>query len=124
MLHKYTFTVFTPTYNRAKTLSRVYESLINQTFKDFEWLIIDDGSVDENETFTLIKSWQTKAFFPIRYVHQENAGKHIAFNKAVQLAGGEFFVPLDSDDACFSNALEKFLKLWHEIPIDKRSAFS
>ena len=43
-------TIFTPSYNRAYTLDRLYKSLLNQTFKDFEWVIVDDGSTDDTES--------------------------------------------------------------------------
>ena len=69
----YTFTIFIPTYNRAYTLDRALRSLENQSFTDFEVLIIDDGS--EDNTRTLIKNWQQKAKFPIRYHWQENQGR-------------------------------------------------
>ena len=91
----YIFTVFTPTYNRAHTLHIVFESLLNQTFKTldgdpvFEWLIIDDGSTDETER--LVSRFQEEADFPVRYYCQDNSGKHVAINKGVQLAQGEFF---------------------------------
>lgn len=49
------FTVFTPTYNRAHTLYRVYDSLVSQTFRDFEWFVVDDGSTDG--TKTLVSDW-------------------------------------------------------------------
>lgn len=116
------FTVFTPTYNRAHTLHRVYQSLASQTWTDFEWLVIDDGSTDHTQS--LIKSWQKEAGFTIRYLKQENQGKHIAFNRAVIDAQGEFFVPLDSDDACVSNALERFYLLWSEINAIEQEKFS
>ena len=54
-------TIITPTYNRAHTLSRVYDSLKNQTFKDFKWIIIDDGSTDDTEN--LVKSFQAENIF-------------------------------------------------------------
>ena len=92
----YTFTVFTPTYNRAATLARVYESLQRQTFTDFEWIIVDDGSTDE--TAELVQQWRSESSFPIRYIWQPNQGKHVAFNRGVELARGELFLPHDSDD--------------------------
>lgn len=93
-------TIFTPTYNRAHTLPRVFESLEMQTLKNFEWLIIDDGSTDNTEE--VVNSFYSKASFPIRYVKQENAGKQAAWNKAVGLANGRYFCGLDSDDALYS----------------------
>lgn len=107
----YTFTVFTPTYNRAHTLHRVYESLLKQTFTDFEWLIVDDGSTDH--TTELIASWQ--APFPIRYIYKENGGKHTAFNRGVQEAAGELFLTFDSDDSCTPEALQVFNDVWQGI---------
>lgn len=116
------FTVFTPTYNREKTLPRVYDSLCQQTVRNFEWLVIDDGSQDR--TSLLIEKWIKESNFPIRYVQQKNAGKHVAFNKAVQLAHGELFLPADSDDAFVSDALEKLYVGWMSIPVDQKQQFS
>jgi glycosyltransferase involved in cell wall biosynthesis len=115
------FTVFTPTYNRAHTLHRVYDSLCAQTLRDFEWLVVDDGSTDN--TATLIADWAKSADFPIRYSKQEHLGKHIAHNLAVREARGQMFVPLDSDDACLPHALERMLYWWNTIPRDQRTEF-
>lgn len=104
--YKYTFTVFTPTYNRWHTLHRVYYSLSSQTFKDFEWLIVDDGSTDD--TKNLVQNWQKKSKFTIRYYYQPNLGKTAALNRGVKLALGKLFLILDSDDGCIPKALEKF----------------
>ncbi len=100
------FTVFTPTFNRAATLHRVYESLQAQTFRDFEWLIVDDGSTDNTED--LVKSWQAEADFPVRYIRQEHGHKKTAHNTAVREARGTFFLVFDSDDRCVPEALERF----------------
>jgi glycosyltransferase involved in cell wall biosynthesis len=118
----YTFTVFTPTYNRAHTLHRVYRSLCAQTFRDFEWLVVDDGSDDA--TRTVVEAWQLEAWFPIRYVFQEHKGKHRAFNWGVAHARGDFFLTLDSDDACVPEALERLKYHWESIPESERSHFS
>jgi glycosyltransferase involved in cell wall biosynthesis len=118
--YRYTFTVFTPTYNRAYTLPRVYESLRAQTYRDFEWLIVDDGSTDG--TRELVEGWQ-QADFPIRYVWQENQGKHMAFNLAVEHAQGALFLVLDSDDACVPTALERFYAHWQDITPQRRQEY-
>jgi glycosyltransferase involved in cell wall biosynthesis len=119
---RFLFTVFTPTYNRAHTLHRVYDSLKAQTYRDFEWLIVDDGSTDD--TKQLVEQWQKEANFPIRYIYQENAGKHVACNRGVREAKGELFLTFDSDDACVPEALERFKYHWDSIPEDKRDNFS
>jgi len=116
------FTVFTATYNRAYMLGRAYESLQAQAFRDFEWLIVDDGSSDN--TAELVKAWQSEASFTIRYFYQPNSGKHVAFNRGVREAFGELFLTFDSDDVCEPNALERFRARWLEIPDGRRDQFS
>lgn len=120
--HQYVFTVFTPAYNRAHTLPRVFESLCAQTFRNFEWLLVDDGSTDV--TRQLVEDFKAKAAFPIRYVFQSNLGKHVAFNRAVAEARGELFLTLDSDDACTPQALERLRFHWDAIPEKERNNFS
>lgn len=111
-------TVFTPTYNRANVLYRVYDSLAEQTYRDFEWLVVDDGSTDE--TKILVSQYAERSWFPIRYVFQENQGKHIATNHAVKMSDSELFVIADSDDAFVPEALEKLVAAWDSIPeVDK-----
>ncbi len=116
-----TFTVFTPTYNRAHTLSRVYRSLLSQTFKNFEWLIVDDGSTDR--TNHLVEGWKKEAPFPIRYFWKENEGINAAINFGVQIAGGKFFLIIGSDDAFLPETLETFLRYWTDIPREKKEQF-
>lgn len=116
------FTVFTPTLNRAYILPKVYEALQSQTFKDFEWIIIDDGSSDD--TRILVQEWIADGILNIRYFYQHNQGKHVAHNLAVEHAVGELFLVFDSDDSCVSNALERFKSLWESIPSNQRNQFS
>jgi len=108
-------TVFTPTYNRAYTLQRVFDSLMTQTFLHdaFEWILIDDGSSDNTQH--LIKSFLQKADFKIEYIYQENRGKNYCHNKAITLAKGELFLILDSDDAITSNCMDVFWKHWQNL---------
>lgn len=120
--YAHAFTVFTATYNRAHTLGRVFDSLQRQTFRDFEWLIVDDGSADE--TRLLVEGWQARAPFPIRYVWQENRGKHVAFNHGVRMAAGALFASLDSDDGCIPEALERLHGHWLAIPEERRVGFA
>ncbi|MDO9050438.1 MAG: glycosyltransferase family A protein [Methylotenera sp.] len=116
------FTVFTPTYNRAHTIDRVFKSLKSQTFRDFEWVVIDDGSSDN--TAEIIKCWQHEVDFKIIYQYQPNSGKHVAFNRAVAMARGELFLVIDSDDGFLSNSLESMLKWWMDIPEHERGQFT
>jgi glycosyltransferase involved in cell wall biosynthesis len=118
----YTFSVFTATYNRADTIERVYRSLEAQTFRDFEWIVVDDGSTDG--TAALIERWKQEADFPIRYFWQENRGKHVAINRGVREARGALFLGIDSDDACVPSALERLHHHWESIPQDQRRHFS
>lgn len=108
-------TIFTPTYNRAYILNKLKESLLRQTNKDFEWLIIDDGSTDSTDI--LVKGWieETKEF-PIRYYHVNNGGKCRAINKALDLAKGELFFTMDSDDYLSDDAVDKIIKWERDLP--------
>ena len=107
------FTIFTPTYNREGLLISLYESLKKQTFKDFEWLIVDDGSVDNtNET---VQQFIKENILNISYYYKENGGKQRAYNYALDNAKGELFICLDSDDEYVSNALETILEYWKKV---------
>lgn len=96
-------TVFTPTYNRAHCINRVYESLEAQTFRDFEWLVVDDGSGDGTECD--IQDCAKDSSFLARYEKQSHAGKHVAWNRAVRKARGKFFITPDSEGAFLPESL-------------------
>lgn len=102
------FTILTPTYNRAHTLGRLFKSLQNQTFKDFDWLIMDDGSTDK--TRDLIEDFKSKAEFPIAYVYKVNGGKYTALIEAKSHLINPYVIVLDSDDEVLPNCLEIFKK--------------
>ena len=106
-------TIFTPTYNRAYILHRLYNSLIKQTNKNFEWIIVDDGSTDN--TSELIEKWIKEKKVNIRYYWQTNQGKPAAHNLGTQKANGELFVCVDSDDYVTENAVDVIEKKWKEI---------
>lgn len=116
------FTVLTPTYNRARYLHRVYEGLCSQSYKDFEWIVVDDGSLDN--TKELIESWQSIASFRIRYYKQKNSGKMNAVLKGVSLAKGDAIIVADSDDSFPKNAFQTFIDYWNAIPEGERKGFS
>lgn len=102
-----TITIFTPTYNRAKLLPRLYKSLQQQNSSVFEWIIVDDGSQDN--TREVIQEFINENVFKIIYVYQDNKGKHYAINKGVKLAKGELFWIVDSDDYLPKTALSLVL---------------
>lgn len=103
-------TIFTPTYNRAYILPSLYESLVNQSSKDFEWVIVDDGSTDETES--IVKKWIAESRICIKYIKQENQGKHIAINTGTEHADGELFFIVDSDDSLKNHAVSTILEFW------------
>ena len=112
-----TLTIFTPAYNRAHTIGRTYESLCRQTSKDFEWLVIDDGSTDN--TREIVERWIVDNKIPIRYIFQENEGMHGAHNTAYKNIHTELNTCIDSDDWMPDDAVEKIISLWKQYGSDK-----
>lgn len=116
------FSVITPTFNRAHTLKRVYTSLQNQTYKDFDWIIMDDASTDETET--LVNSWiQQSNTFSIQY-HKlpENKGKPNALNQGFQYCKRPITLIADSDDSFISHTLSELRQLWNTVDLTDNSA--
>jgi glycosyltransferase involved in cell wall biosynthesis len=109
-----TLTVFTPTYNRAYTLHKCYESLKRQTSKDFMWLVIDDGSTDD--TKSLVNKWIKESNeFEIKYVYKDNGGMHTAHNVAYEHSTTELSMCIDSDDFLADDAVEIIVEHWSEF---------
>lgn len=103
-------TIVTPTYNRAHTLPRVYESLRNQSFKDFKWIIIDDGSTDN--TKEIVEQFQAENLFPIEYFYQKNKHKFLAVLDGIKKVKSPYHMVVDSDDSYPENSLET---LYNEV---------
>lgn len=104
-------TVFTPTFNRAHTLPRTYESLKKQSLKAFEWLIVDDGSADN--TGELVRQWiDSEKDFLIRYIYKPNGGMHTAYNTAYEHIHTELNICIDSDDCLADEAIRKIYDFW------------
>jgi glycosyltransferase involved in cell wall biosynthesis len=112
-------TVFTPTFNRSELLNNLYFSLQNKTCKNFEWIIVDDGSIDNTQKIVSGFIEQNNDF-KITYVKQENQGKHISINKGVELATGELFFVVDSDDILTSDSIQ-LIQQKYEIVKDNSS---
>lgn len=100
--------ILTPSYNRADLLPKLYESLLQQTDKNFIWMVVDDGSSDG--TAELVESWKRQGKIRICYLYQENGGKHTALNLGIsRMEAGLTFI-VDSDDWLPDNAVEIILK--------------
>ena len=113
-------TVFTPAYNRAKELVRLYDSLLTQDYADFEWLIVDDGSADN--TKEVVDSMILEGKINIRYIFQENRGKSMAVNHGIDEAAGDVFFCIDSDDYFLPNVLGRVAQEWETIKDDPEIA--
>ena len=106
-------TVFTPSYNRARFLPRVAECLVNQTSKDFVWIVVNDGS--EDNTDIVMKEIMVKETLPIKYISKSNGGKHTAFKAAIDNAETVYFSIWDDDDIYDPQIIEFYLNKWEEI---------
>ena len=112
-------TVFTPTYNRGNLLNRLYQSLCRQNYKEFEWIIVDDGSLDDTSSIVnIIQDKHPYGDFSILYYKKENGGKHTAVNTGVQKAHGDLFFIADSDDILPPNALQIVAEVWEQTKYD------
>lgn len=110
MKNQYKITVFTATFNRSSLLKNIYEDLKSQTFKDFEWLIVDDGSTDNTEIE--VKKWINDNLLDINYIYKKNGGRHSAINLGCKHANGELFLLLDSDDRILKDSLSIINNIW------------
>lgn len=110
-------TVFTPSFNRAHTIWRTYQSLCRQTCSDFIWMIIDDGSTDN--TAELVRKWKENSKFEIKYIYQQNQGMHGAHNTAYKNITTELNVCIDSDDYMPDDAIELIVNFWRKNGSDK-----
>jgi glycosyltransferase involved in cell wall biosynthesis len=117
-----TVSVVTPAYNAAETLPKVAEGLRSQTWRAFEWVVVDDGSTDG--TAELVERWLREGDLDIRYLHQENRGKHVAMNRGIERARGEYTVVLDADVLLPPTTFERMLATWETIPEGERAGFS
>lgn len=114
-------TIFTPVYNRAYIVEKLYHSLKCQTINDFEWIVVDDGSTDNTEE-VLERIESDEHNFSYRHVRQENGGKHTAINRGVSLAKGDLFFIVDSDDVLTADAIEKIYK--YSSTISEQDSFA
>ncbi len=111
------YTICIPVYNRVTTIFRTLDSLKRQTFKDFEVILVDDGSTDYLKE--AISDWTSQNYLNLIYIYKENGGKHTAINVGIENAQGQFFIILDSDDWLADNALECLHSLCEKISMDE-----
>lgn len=111
-MNKDYISIFTPTYNRALFLNRIYDCLVKQTCKKFIWIIVNDGSDDNTDEVVL--NILNKEKLPIVYVKKTNGGKHSAFKIALDLTLTNYFMCMDDDDIYSENSVESLLKIWDD----------
>ncbi|MBK1672484.1 hypothetical protein CKO35_04065 [Ectothiorhodospira shaposhnikovii] len=116
------FTIFIPAHNRGHVIGNALDSISVQTFGSWEIIVVDDGSDDD--TSQVVSDWSSRHSVPLRYVRQDNGGKHVAHNHAVSLARGELLMVLDSDDVLLPDALEKLAGAWRDLPESRRAVFA
>ena len=103
-------TVIIPVYNQDKYISTAIDSVLKQTYKNFEILVINDGSTDNTEE--ILKNYGSK----ITYVNQKNQGTSVAWNRAIEIADTKYVIGLDSDDEFKPNTVEETIKKALEFP--------
>ncbi len=102
--------VLTPSYNRADKLKVLYQSLCNQTYTNFEWILIADGSTDETDD--VVKSFIEEKKISIKYKWKQNGGKPSAHNEGILLADSELTIICDDDDYFVDKALSTVCQYW------------
>ena len=112
-------TVLTPSYNRGDLLKNLYQSLRDQIFDDFEWIVVDDGSTDS--TSEIITHFKEDKKIVIKYIKQSNGGKHTAINAGVKISTGELIIIVDSDDTLPKDSLliinNQYLKIREDATV-------
>ncbi len=100
-----------PLYNKEKLIQTTLESVLNQTYSDFELIIVNDGSTDNSAA--IVSSFKDSR---IHLVYQENAGVSAARNKGIEIAQGEYIALMDSDDLWLPDYLERQIALMIQYP--------
>lgn len=113
--------VVTPVYNRADKIHRVFDSLEKSTYRNFELIIMDDGSTDN--IAEVVNQYKDKVTYPVTFLQQKNKGKHAALNVLNLEAKGEYIFQLDSDDEIRPDAMERTLNMWERIDPAKRDEY-
>lgn len=116
-------TIITPTYNRETYLGKLFNSLKEQTSKNFKWIIVDDGSTDNTKEVIIKFLEKQEREFEIQYIYKENGGKHTALNKAMEFVDTELVFIVDSDDYLPKNSIhiiEKYYEKFNDVKIQEK----
>lgn len=105
------FSIITPIFNRSETMKRTIASVESQLYRDFEYIMIDDGSTDDIDSVVI--PFLNSTDIPVMYVKKDNGGVHTARNIGLANARGHYYIELDSDDELTSNALQVFFDTWN-----------
>lgn len=114
-------TVMTPVYNRRSTIEKTIRSVEEQTFRDIEYIIIDDGSTEPIDD--IVNKFMESTKLPVMFVKKPNGGVHTARNVGYEQARGELVLCIDSDDELLPEAAEIFYRTWKLIPKDGRKEY-
>jgi len=114
------FTIIIPTYNRVHVLDKTILSTINQSFTDWECIVVDDGSTDNTQELV---SHIAKKEPRIKYIYQENAERSAARNKGIENAKGQYICFLDSDDLYTANNLQDWFQFLEKNEFPKCFAY-
>lgn len=114
-------TVVTPSYNREKTILRAMRSIENQTYRNIEYIVVDDGSTDNSSE--IISNFMNNTWIPMMLIKKENGGVHTARNIAIKYARGKMYYCNDSDDESLPQAIEKLIYIWQHIPDKERKEY-
>ena len=114
-MSKPAISVIIPVYNAQDGIKRCVDSLLNQSFKDFEIILLNDGSKDNS--LKILKEYESKYGF-IRVIDKQNEGVAVTRNKGILLAEGEYIMFMDNDDFVDSDYIETFYQAIHEKNLD------
>ena len=112
-------TIITPVYNRRKIIRRVIKSIEKQTFRDIEYIIIDDGSTEMIDD--IVHGYMMSLNIPMMFVKKQNGGVHTARNVGYRYARGELLICIDSDDELTPDACQILYDTWQSIPKKKKN---
>ncbi len=106
--------LITPVFNRREELQRCFASVKKQTYSDFEYIVVNDGSTENIDD--VVERFMEEADVPVMYIKKENGGVHTARNMGVKHTRGEMIHFLDSDDEELENGLEVLVRVWEQLP--------